>query len=454
MVITLFAIVTMYLGLFQGPHASCCATSAEYTIDLQHDAGANHHGIAKAPGSDSTRSTNSTSTAAETQTGSEKSLQWSGSFHDASLLFDRNWPPALDAPQYAFPQDGTHREHSFVSLLAIWFPAVTGFEAGSNRSADLHNPSRDIPVGTFIAYLLTAFIYVSFAILYAGAAPRQTLLDDKFFAATATWPARECVVYGVMASTLGAGLSSLVSGTRLLAAIASDGTLPALRFFAPRRAPVATKSGKEVAVRRFFFWNDETLRQKWSSVVTLLLPPGLVNLLRKICFLAWCRPAVRRSTKGADHERPASKHKNETGTIFVGKVPEQAQAEEEGLQEPPSANGATPPQEHQTKSKPRPAASSRSPPAARNKAALALPSSRINGSAGPSAAPPTPAPAGEPYAALACCGTLCAAAIGVGELNVVASVLTMFFLMCYVCVNLSCAILSYARDPNWRPKFR
>merc|ERR1719335_1092899 len=30
----------------------------------------------------------------------------------------------------------------------------------------------------------------------------------------------------------------------------------------------------------------------------------------------------------------------------------------------------------------------------------------------------------------------------------------MFFLMCYTCVNLSCAVLQAVHDPNWRPRFR
>lgn len=218
-------------------------------------------------------------------------LSWTGV---SSQYFRENWGPAYDAQQRAFPLDKDR--YSFVKLLAMWFPAVTGFEAGSNRSADLSEPGRDIPRGTFFAQIMTSLIYVSFAILFASAAPRSTLLDDKFFAATSAFPARQCVIYGVMASSIGAGLTSLVSGTRLLAAIAADGNLPILKRFAAR-------------------------------------------------------------------------------------------------------------------------------------------------------------PGKEPKASLVCCSILCACAIAIGELNSVAPILTMFFLMCYTCVNLSCAILSAVSDPNWRPTF-
>ncbi|CAE8599490.1 unnamed protein product, partial [Polarella glacialis] len=114
--------------------------------------------------------------------------------------------------------------------------------------------------------------------------------------ATIAWPVREIVVYGVMASSIGAGLSSMVSGTRLLSAIASDGTLPILKIFAA--------------------------------------PPGK-----------------------------------------------------------------------------------------------------------------------EPRLALLASACLCTLAISVGELNAIAPILTMFFLMCYTCVNMSCAICELVNDPSWRPTF-
>jgi len=257
-----FAIFCMYMGNFLGPEA---AGTTPGSYELQQ----------------------------ATEGGSIETLllTWTGV---SSQYFKENWGPAYGAQQRAFPLDKD--EYSFVKLLAMWFPAVTGFEAGSNRSADLSEPGRDIPRGTFFAQIMTSLIYVSFAILFASAAPRGTLLDDKFFAASSAWPARQCVVYGVMASSIGAGLTSLVSGTRLLAAIAADGNLPILKRFAAR-------------------------------------------------------------------------------------------------------------------------------------------------------------PGKEPKASLVCCSILSACAIAIGELNSVAPILTMFFLMCYTCVNLSCAILGAVNDPNWRPTF-
>ena len=47
---------------------------------------------------------------------------------------------------------------SFLILVGIYFPSVTGIMAGSNRSGDLRDPSRSIPKGTIAAVITTSFI--------------------------------------------------------------------------------------------------------------------------------------------------------------------------------------------------------------------------------------------------------------------------------------------------------
>lgn len=51
---------------------------------------------------------------------------------------------------------------SFLVLIGIYFPSVTGIMAGSNRSGDLKDPSRSIPRGTIAAVLTTSFICMFF----------------------------------------------------------------------------------------------------------------------------------------------------------------------------------------------------------------------------------------------------------------------------------------------------
>ncbi|CAJ1371617.1 unnamed protein product [Effrenium voratum] len=260
LMVVLFVILCMYIGCLMGPTDSRPAT---YTVPIVSD------GITI-----------------------QKTLTWTG---PSAASFEDNWKSAWDAPQMAFPKDTT--EYNFVNMMGLYFPSVTGIMAGANRSADLADPTRSIPKGTLFAQIATTIIYLSFIFVFGCTAPRETLLNDKFFASTSAWPFKEVVIYGVMASSLGAGLNSLVSGTKLLSAIAGDGTLPILR-----------------------------------------------------CFRA--------------------------------------------------------------------------------------------------------APGKEPRLALLASGALCAASITIGELNAIAPLLTMFFLMCYTCVNMSCTILHFVSDPNWRPTFR
>lgn len=261
LMVVLFVILCMYVGCLMGPTDGRPST---FTVPI----------------------------VAENGTTFEKTLTWTG---PSAQSFSDNWKSAWDAPQLAFPKDTT--EYSFVNMMGLYFPSVTGIMAGANRSADLADPTKSIPKGTLFAQMFTSFIYLSFIFVFGSVAPRETLLNDKFFAATSAFPLKEVVIYGVMASSLGAGLNSLVSGTKLLSAIAGDGTLPILRFF--------------------------------------------------------------KATPGK-----------------------------------------------------------------------------------------------EPRLALLASGALCALSITIGELNAIAPLLTMFFLMCYTCVNMSCTILHFVSDPNWRPTFR
>lgn len=44
----------------------------------------------------------------------------------------------------------------------------TGIMAGSNRSGDLADAQKSIPVGTLAAICATSFVYLSYLLLFAG----------------------------------------------------------------------------------------------------------------------------------------------------------------------------------------------------------------------------------------------------------------------------------------------
>ncbi|KAM3841506.1 solute carrier family 12 member 5 isoform 1-T1 [Vipera latastei] len=61
---------------------------------------------------------------------------------------------------------------------------------------------------------------------------------------------------------------------------------------------------------------------------------------------------------------------------------------------------------------------------------------------------------GEPTWALLLTACICEIGILIASLDDVAPILSMFFLMCYMFVNLACAVQTLLRTPNWRPRFR
>ncbi|XP_076261181.1 solute carrier family 12 member kcc isoform X1 [Rhynchophorus ferrugineus] len=143
---------------------------------------------------------------------------------------------------------------SFTILIGIFFPSVTGIMAGSNRSGDLKDAQKSIPIGTICAILTTSTVYLSSVVLFAGTVD-NLLLRDKFgssiggrlVVANIAWPNQWVILIGSFLSTLGAGLQSLTGAPRLLQAIAKDEIIPFLSPFSvsssrgePTRALVLT----------------------------------------------------------------------------------------------------------------------------------------------------------------------------------------------------------------------
>lgn len=68
---------------------------------------------------------------------------------------------------------------TFSGLLGLFFPAVTGIMAGSNRSASLKDTQRSIPVGTLAAIGCTTILYLVSVVMFGAVATRERLLTDR-----------------------------------------------------------------------------------------------------------------------------------------------------------------------------------------------------------------------------------------------------------------------------------
>ncbi|XP_037390715.1 solute carrier family 12 member 5 isoform X2 [Pygocentrus nattereri] len=170
-----------------------------------------------------------------------------GNYLEKGVILQKNGLSSYDEPD-AVPTN-TNRyvvadiTTFFTLLVGIYFPSVTGIMAGSNRSGDLRDAQKSIPIGTILAISTTSFIYMSSVVLF-GSCIEGSVLRDKFGEAvrgnlvigTLAWPSPWVIVFGSFFSTCGAGLQSLTGAPRLLQAIARDGIVPFLRIFGHGKA--------------------------------------------------------------------------------------------------------------------------------------------------------------------------------------------------------------------------
>ncbi|XP_040027863.1 solute carrier family 12 member 7 isoform X3 [Gasterosteus aculeatus] len=170
-----------------------------------------------------------------------------GDYGPAGTYLERKSQPSVQVQEasshmdkpYVFNDIATY----FTLLVGIYFPSVTGIMAGSNRSGDLRDAQRSIPIGTIMAILTTSFLYISCVVLF-GACIEGVVLRDKFgysvknnpVIGILAWPSPWVIVIGSFFSCCGAGLQSLTGAPRLLQAIARDGIIPFLQVFGHGKA--------------------------------------------------------------------------------------------------------------------------------------------------------------------------------------------------------------------------
>ncbi len=124
----------------------------------------------------------------------------------------------------------------FWAAFALFFPAITGFTQGLNMSGDLRRPTRDIPLGTLAAVILSYGLYAGLAILVAGNATSEELRSDYLILEKISllpW----IVTAGVIAATASSAMASFLGAPRIAQALGQDGVFPGTRHFAKGAGP-------------------------------------------------------------------------------------------------------------------------------------------------------------------------------------------------------------------------
>ena len=162
-------------------------------------------------------------------------------------LFAGGSSPALDLPADVVVPS----RWPFWAVFAVFFPAVTGIEAGISMSGDLKNPSRSLPLGTvaavltgFVAYLIIP-IFLSVVVKDRGVLITNSLVMRDI----ARWP--DFIMYGLWAAAISSAMGLLLGAPRTLQALARDRIAPRFlgRSFGKRRDPrIATIASFLVAL--------------------------------------------------------------------------------------------------------------------------------------------------------------------------------------------------------------
>jgi len=115
---------------------------------------------------------------------------------------------------------------AFWVVFAVFFPAVTGIEAGLGLSGDLKNPAKALPLGTLLAIGTGYLVYMVIPFFLHKTVPDANLLllDQNIMSAVARWA--PLVMLGVFAASLSSALGSLLGAPRTLQALAIDRVIP------------------------------------------------------------------------------------------------------------------------------------------------------------------------------------------------------------------------------------
>ena len=113
----------------------------------------------------------------------------------------------------------------FIVLFGIFFPAVTGFEAGVSMSGDLNDPKKSIPRGTISAIVLGFIVYIGLTYFFSHFIdPHLLSTDPSALLKISLVP--EIVVAGIWGATLSSAFGSILGAPRILQATAMDRITP------------------------------------------------------------------------------------------------------------------------------------------------------------------------------------------------------------------------------------
>lgn len=113
----------------------------------------------------------------------------------------------------------------FWMVFAVFFPAVTGIEAGISMSGDLKNPRTALPLGTLAAVFVGLVVYILSAVMLNKlTSPSELIENPLILTKIAVVPF--LIYLGLWGATLSSTMGALLGAPRTLQALAQDRIVP------------------------------------------------------------------------------------------------------------------------------------------------------------------------------------------------------------------------------------
>jgi amino acid transporter len=196
----------------------------------------------------------------------------------------------VEGPLY-FPQG-----ISFWTAFAMFFPAMTGIEAGMAMSGSLKTPSRSLAIGNIISVVVAFSVYLSLSLYIYNIVPVSVLQRNPMVLLEyVRWPAM--IYVGIWAATLSSVLGGILGAPRMLQTIAEDKIVPS--FLAKTHGPL--QEPRIATIVTFILAIIVTYGTSIDQIIPILAMVRLItycilNLVAAFCELinspSW-RPKVR-----------------------------------------------------------------------------------------------------------------------------------------------------------------
>ena len=137
----------------------------------------------------------------------------------------------LTTEELSFFKSSGNLPTNFWYVFSIFFPAVTGIEAGLSMSGDLKNPAKSLPRGTLAAIGVSYIIYIAIPLFMGAVIPYATKEGHKVLIENplimmhiAKWGT--IVIIAVWGASISSAMGAMLGAPRTLQALAKDSIIP------------------------------------------------------------------------------------------------------------------------------------------------------------------------------------------------------------------------------------